>query len=89
MFNKAEIMKEAWKRVKMANREKYSLSFLLARALRGAWADAKHEAAMVARRAIPSCPIRQQIAMLDNKDRWTSEDYKRSDELYANKMRSK
>ncbi|MBL4768032.1 MAG: hypothetical protein JKY94_10010 [Rhodobacteraceae bacterium] len=71
MFNKSEIMTRAWELVGQWGYSK----FMFRRALRMAWHDAKmaaHRAALTA-----ADMVREQISMLENKDRWTEADYTR------------
>lgn len=66
MFNRSEIMREAWKLVRRGNRDRFPLRFLLRNALRTIWGRVKHNALMAARPATSATEAR--VYMIECKD---------------------
>lgn len=89
MYDQAQIMRNAWAIVRKANVAKFGFRVIMARALKRAWADAKFELALQARRAAaepPAARVLEQIADLEQKDRWTAADKARRAQLGAELM---
>jgi hypothetical protein len=88
-FDCTAIMHHAWALVRKGNRAKFGLRILLRNAMRAAWSEAKHQAAM-ARRALhlqaetpEARRTRAAIDALESKDRLTQPDYARLGVLRA------
>ena len=88
-YNRKAIMTAAWEIVRKANVALYGFRVIMRRALKAAWANAKHARAMEVLRskheqASPEViRIQNAIAALESKDRWTQPDYARIDVLHA------
>ena len=83
------IMTAAWEIVRKANVALYGFRVIMRRALKAAWANAKHERAMEARQekrkqASPAeLRIQNEIAILESKTHWAQPDYARIGVLRA------
>lgn len=88
-YNRQAIMTAAWEIVRKANVALYGFRVIMHRALKAAWANAKHERAMNALRdkqeqASPEVTrIQSEIAMLESKTHWEQPDYARIGVLRA------
>ena len=88
-YNRKAIMTAAWEIVRKANVALYGFRVIMRRALKAAWANAKHERAMRARQekqkqASPEVlRIQSEIAILESKTHWAQPDYARIGVLRA------
>jgi hypothetical protein len=88
-YNRKAIMTAAWEIVRKANVALYGFRVIMRRALKAAWANAKHERAMDALRekqeqASPEVVrIQSEIAILESKTHWEQPDYARIGVLRA------
>ncbi|MFG6589997.1 hypothetical protein [Sulfitobacter sp. 1A12157] len=88
-YNRKAIMNAAWEIVRKANVALYGFRTIMRRALKAAWANAKHELAMKARQekqkqASPKViRIQKEIAVLESKTHWEQPDYARIGVLRA------
>lgn len=88
-YNRKAIMTAAWKIVRKANVTLYGFRTIMRRALKAAWANAKHERAMKAReeqqaKASPDViRLQSEIAILESKPHWEQPDYARIGVLRA------
>ncbi|MFG6634533.1 hypothetical protein ACGYJ8_01145 [Sulfitobacter sp. 1A12126] len=88
-YNRKAIMTAAWEIVRKANVALYGFRVIMRRALKAAWANAKHERAMEARQAkqAKASPevvrIQDEIAVLESKTHWEQPDYARIGVLRA------
>ena len=88
-YNRKAIMTAAWEIVRRANVALYGFRVIMRRALKAAWANAKHERAMEARQekqeqASPEVlRIQGEIAILESKTHWEQPDYARIGVLRA------
>ncbi|MFG6543815.1 hypothetical protein ACGYLM_07365 [Sulfitobacter sp. 1A10445] len=88
-YNRKAIMTAAWEAVRKANLALYGFRTIMRRALKAAWANAKHERAMKARdeqqaKASPEVArIQSEIAVLESKTHWERPDYARIGVLRA------
>lgn len=88
-YNRKAIMIAAWEIVRKANVALYGFRTIMRRALKSAWANAKHERAMEARQekqeqASPEVVrIQGEIAILESKTHWEQPDYARIGVLRA------
>lgn len=88
-YNRKAIMTAAWEIVRKANVAVYGFRVIMRRALKAAWANAKHERAMEARQAkqAKASPevvrIQDEIAVLESKTHWEQPDYARIGVLRA------
>ena len=88
-YDRKAIMNAAWEIVRKANVALYGFRTIMRRALKAAWANAKHERAMEARQekqkqASPAeLRIRNEIAILESKTHWEQPDYARIGVLRA------
>ena len=88
-YNRQAIMTAAWEIVRKANVALHGFRVIMRRALKAAWANAKHARAMEARQekqehASPEviC-IQGEIAVLESKTHWEQPDYARIGVLRA------
>lgn len=88
-YYRKAIMTAAWEIVRKANVALYGFRVIMSRALKAAWANAKHERAMKAReeqqaKASPEVVrIQSEIAVLESKTHWDQPDYARIGVLRA------
>jgi len=88
-YSRKAIMTAAWEMVRKANMDLYGFRVIMRRALKAAWANAKHERAMDALRdkqaqASPEVTrIESEIAILESKTHWEQPDYARIGVLRA------
>lgn len=88
-YNLKTIMTAAWEIVSKANVALYGFRTIMRRALKAAWANAKHERAMQARQekkklASPEViRIQNEIAIVESKTHWEQPDYARIGVLRA------
>jgi hypothetical protein len=88
-YNRKAIMNAAWEIVRKANVALYGFRVIMRRALKAAWANAKHERAMEARQAkqAKASPevsrIQNEIVILESKTHWEQPDYARIGVLRA------
>lgn len=88
-YNRKAIMTAAWAIVRKANVSLYGFRVIMRRALKAAWANAKHERAMKARQAKQALAspevtrIQDEIAILESKTHWEQPDYARIGVLRA------
>ncbi|MFG6625014.1 hypothetical protein [Sulfitobacter sp. 1A12056] len=88
-YNRKAIMIAAWEIVRKAKVALYGFRVIMRRALKAAWANAKHERAMEARQekqeqASPEVTrIQSEIAILESKTHWEQPDYARIGVLRA------
>jgi len=88
-YNRKAIMTAAWEIVRKANIALHGFRTIMRRALKAAWANAKHERAMEARQekqeqASPEVArIQSEIAILESKTHWEQPDYARIGVLRA------
>jgi len=88
-YNRKAIMTAAWEIVRKANVGLYGFRVIMRRALKAAWANAKHERAMEARQAKREhaspevIRIQSEIAVLESKTHWEQPDYARIGVLRA------
>jgi len=88
-YNCKAIMTAAWEIVRKANVALYGFRVIMRRALKAAWANAKHKRAMEALRekqeqASPEVTrIQSEIAILESKTHWEQPDYARIGVLRA------
>ncbi len=88
-YDRTAIMTAAWEIVRKANVALYGFRVIMRRALKAAWANAKHSRTMEAlqekqQQASPQVSrIQQSIAALEGKERWAQADYARIGVLRA------
>jgi len=88
-YDRKAIMTAAWEIVRKANVALYGFRVIMRRALKAAWANAKHRRTMEALRekqeqASPQVSqIHEAIAALEGKERWAQADYARIGVLRA------
>ncbi|HCQ59818.1 MAG TPA: hypothetical protein DIU10_18250 [Sulfitobacter sp.] len=88
-YNRKAIMTAAWAIVRKANIASHGFRLIMRRALKAAWANAKHERAMEARQekqeqASPEVlRIQSEITILESKTHWEQPDYARIGVLRA------
>ncbi|MFG6511850.1 MULTISPECIES: hypothetical protein [unclassified Sulfitobacter] len=88
-YDRKAIMTAAWEIVRKANVALYGFRVIMRRALKAAWANAKHERAMEARQAKQEqaspavARIQGAIDALEGKERWAQADYARIGVLRA------
>lgn len=88
-YNRKAIMTAAWEIVRKANVALHGFRVIMRRALKAAWANAKHERAMEVRQgkqalASPEVTrIQAEIAILESKTHWEQPDYARIGVLRA------
>jgi len=88
-YDRKAIMTAAWEIVRKANVALYGFRVIMRRALKAAWANAKHRRTMEALRekqeqASPQVSrIQESIAALEGKERWAQTDYTRIGVLRA------
>ncbi|MEQ5828484.1 hypothetical protein J3456_14055 [Sulfitobacter sp. NFXS29] len=88
-YNRKAIMNAAWEIVRKANVALYGFRTIMRRALKAAWANAKHKRAMEVRQekqeqATPKVVcIQNEIAILESKTHWAQPDYARIGVLRA------
>lgn len=77
-YDRRAIMHAAWGRVRKANRARFPLRVILRNALRGAWMEAKQEAA---RAAQPVSSADMQILCIECKERLAAADLREIERL--------
>jgi hypothetical protein len=88
-YDRKAIMTAAWEIVRKANVALYGFRVIMRRALKAAWANAKHSRTMEAlqEKQQQSSPevsrIQESIAALEGKERWAQTDYARIGVLRA------
>ncbi|UWR32221.1 hypothetical protein K3759_09590 [Sulfitobacter sp. W027] len=88
-YNRKAIMTAAWEIVRKANVALHGFRAIMRRALKAAWANAKHERAMEVREAKQALAspevtrIQGKIAILESKTHWEQPDYARIGVLRA------